>query len=394
MEKKDTININIKIAICLTTIPSRIKYIEQTLKSLIEQTLKPNKIYLFLPKFSIKENKNYPDVNLSPEFQEIVEIFHPSSDFGPMTKFYPILELTSSPSSNRSAFAPDCKFIILDDDKAYHPNTIKSLIEASNFFPRDLIGFAGWRIGNPRPSWNFLRFADYVECDWLEGTNAILFPYETLSDKKEELLEKLTQFDRYGCMEARYCDDIWICAWWKELNHQQKILCVPLIPNDNYNDTDCDKAVNVKGRANHQVLSHQQINALARSCVDESTINIIVMDQDETNKQQRGKNDYDESSITIKSLLNNANIVKGRYKCFRRTFNVANYLRDNVFTHALRTKSSVFDQLPYQNENNKINKESVNVCTAGIIYFILLLLLLLILFIILISQHRQSSLHT
>ena len=36
--------------ISLTTIPSRVNYIENTIKSLFEQTLKPTKIILNIPK--------------------------------------------------------------------------------------------------------------------------------------------------------------------------------------------------------------------------------------------------------------------------------------------------------------------------------------------------------
>jgi len=39
-----------KYIISLTTIPSRINYIETTIKSLVEQTLKPEKIILNIPK--------------------------------------------------------------------------------------------------------------------------------------------------------------------------------------------------------------------------------------------------------------------------------------------------------------------------------------------------------
>ena len=39
-----------KYILSLTTIPSRINYIESTIKSLINQTLKPEKIILNIPK--------------------------------------------------------------------------------------------------------------------------------------------------------------------------------------------------------------------------------------------------------------------------------------------------------------------------------------------------------
>ena len=48
-ENKKYISSN-KYIISLTTIPSKINYIERTIKSLIEQTLKPEKIILNIPK--------------------------------------------------------------------------------------------------------------------------------------------------------------------------------------------------------------------------------------------------------------------------------------------------------------------------------------------------------
>ena len=66
LQVKQTMN-NQRLVISLTTTPSRIEGINKVLESLLNQSVKPNKVYLCFPYFSIRENIGYP---IFPSFNE------------------------------------------------------------------------------------------------------------------------------------------------------------------------------------------------------------------------------------------------------------------------------------------------------------------------------------
>ena len=77
-----------KIIVSFSTIPTRVHDIEPVLKSLNNQTLKPDKIYLNIP----KKYKRFSEKLEEPSFlkkkdYENVEIFYMEKDYGPASKF-------------------------------------------------------------------------------------------------------------------------------------------------------------------------------------------------------------------------------------------------------------------------------------------------------------------
>ena len=82
-----------KVVVSLTTLPSRIKSVTNTLKSILTQSLVPNKIYVNLPKKTSKgEEYVIPKslLNLVKK-HKIIEILRCRTDYGPGTKIYPVL---------------------------------------------------------------------------------------------------------------------------------------------------------------------------------------------------------------------------------------------------------------------------------------------------------------
>ena len=77
-----------KITICLTAIPSRINNLESVLSSLVNQSVKPDKIYINIPKkyHRFKEKFKVPSF-IKKKFNDIVEVFYLDKDYGPSTKF-------------------------------------------------------------------------------------------------------------------------------------------------------------------------------------------------------------------------------------------------------------------------------------------------------------------
>ena len=75
-----------KLIVSLTTIPSRINLLEPVLDSFINQTIRPDMIYLNIPK---KYNR-FKNCSKIPDFlikKENIKIFYLDKDYGPGTKF-------------------------------------------------------------------------------------------------------------------------------------------------------------------------------------------------------------------------------------------------------------------------------------------------------------------
>lgn len=135
-----------KIIVSLTSIPSRLNKIEPTIKSIINQTLQPDLIYLNLPTFSLKEKTDYiiPDFlnyySTGPENRPITILR--TRDFGPITKLIPALLATNYDSD------PESIIITIDDDNIYPNNLIELLVSKNKEYPNDVIGSSGIQIGH------------------------------------------------------------------------------------------------------------------------------------------------------------------------------------------------------------------------------------------------------
>ena len=106
------------IYVSVTTIPQRIKTINKSIESLINQTVKPDKIFINIPKIYKRFEKKIED-NEIPNFPEIVEGTR-CNDFGPGTKLLGSL----------GKFREDSLVILADDDHIYEDY----MIEKFNYF--------------------------------------------------------------------------------------------------------------------------------------------------------------------------------------------------------------------------------------------------------------------
>ena len=108
----------INFCVSLTTLPTRIDNINQTLDSINNQSIKPDKIFLNLPRIF----KRFPGYKFTEkQIEEIKKknlIISECLDYGPGTKLMGSLEKIKK---------YDC-VILLDDDNIYHKNTLEILI--------------------------------------------------------------------------------------------------------------------------------------------------------------------------------------------------------------------------------------------------------------------------
>lgn len=110
----------------LSTIPSRMKNLDKVIESLLNQDIKPTKIFIHVPKIY----RRFPDAVIElPDFSEYptVIINHCNVDYGSATKFLPMLLLP--------IIDPDDKIIIVDDDHTYASDLSTKLLSLSEKYP-------------------------------------------------------------------------------------------------------------------------------------------------------------------------------------------------------------------------------------------------------------------
>ncbi len=120
------------IVFSLTTIPSRLEHIDETLKSLLRQSLAPREIRLNIPKYSKREKCVYevPERIRALSAVRIIEC----EDLGPATKLIPSVLL----------LPPDQRIVVVDDDRNYPPDLLAVLAAASDAEPDAAFSFCGW----------------------------------------------------------------------------------------------------------------------------------------------------------------------------------------------------------------------------------------------------------
>jgi len=120
----------INFCVSLTTLPSRIDNIEETIFSIKNQSIQPDKIYINLP-YNFKRFKNY---NFSSEQIKRLKSYDLEiircEDFGPATKLMG--------SINKIKDNYDC-VILLDDDHIYHNSSFEIML---NNFKKEQINYS------------------------------------------------------------------------------------------------------------------------------------------------------------------------------------------------------------------------------------------------------------
>lgn len=116
-----------KIFISLTTIFDNQQALIHTLNSIKQQTVKPDKCFLFLSTEPYLLDKGFASQQLSPNIEKVLHdsLFEVRwvKNTGPYRKLLPLLE---------EKFDQDCVIIAVDDDTVYDKNMIKNYINDFN----------------------------------------------------------------------------------------------------------------------------------------------------------------------------------------------------------------------------------------------------------------------
>lgn len=187
-----------ELIVSLTTYGKRIQTVSTTIESIMQGTIKPNRIVLWLDKEP--ENTDLP-VTLEKQKERGLEIYFTDENIRSYTKLIPTLKMY-----------PNAYIITIDDDAIYNYNLVENLLRETKKFPKhiianrvhqilldekgDLLPYRKWLWGktmNPISSRNFLT-----------GVGGVIYPPHCFDS---EIFNK----DVY-CDISKYNDDIWFFA--------------------------------------------------------------------------------------------------------------------------------------------------------------------------------------
>ncbi len=188
------------IIVTLTTIPSRIEKIYPALKSIMDQTMAPRRIYLAIPPFSVREQKEYkiPEALVNCPAIQIIDA---QKDWGPASKLIPALI--------HSETKPDDIILAVDDDNIYPAEFLETFWQYSQKLPDAALSLRGW----PMP--RSLRWKDSREFKGTEISQPVLTDVITgcggIMVKPKFFDAGFFAYDG-APKQAFFVDDIWICG--------------------------------------------------------------------------------------------------------------------------------------------------------------------------------------
>ncbi len=119
--------------VTLTTIPPRGFSIIETIKSIKNNTVQPDAIYVNLPKFLPRFPHKVYDPMLKVMLEHMGVFVNECDDLGTLTKSIPTLKYETE---------PDTLFIVIDDDGIYSPRFIEGIIKGYEEF-KCVVGYSG-----------------------------------------------------------------------------------------------------------------------------------------------------------------------------------------------------------------------------------------------------------
>jgi glycosyltransferase involved in cell wall biosynthesis len=192
-----------RVIASLSTVPDRINNLRPTIRSLLRQTRPPDEIVLAVPDFSVREQRPY----LIPDYISRlarVRILHCDKDWGPATKFIPVVQ------EERSAGRQNTLIMVVDDDRVYPSDALESYLYYHAQLPDAALCFRGAAM--PRSmDW---RKAQMIYANELREPQ----PAAVITGCGSYLIQPRffdEAFWDYSTAPrgAFYMDDIWISGW-------------------------------------------------------------------------------------------------------------------------------------------------------------------------------------
>ena len=204
-----------KVIVSLTSFPAAIWYATQAVKSILESTVIPDKVVLYLTYSQFGENGIPEELQNLAKTSPIFEIRNYDDDIRSYRKLVPALD-----------DFPDDVIVTIDDDVWYNKNMLRDLLRLHKQIPDAIIANRAKRIkiNAPYRKWKKYRWYSFVTRrihsgfkNIQTGVGGVLYPPHSL--KKEMIEPELFK------SIAPTTDDIWF--WAAAVANGTKIIPVP-----------------------------------------------------------------------------------------------------------------------------------------------------------------------
>ena len=192
-----------RVILSMTTIPSRVGKLDQTIESLLAQAFKPDEIRLHLtPATGIPRES-------ALAWGAHVTAVPVEQDYGPVTKLYAVTDKQLDPSD---------LVVTVDDDIVYKPEWLAMVVGAAQTFTDDAIGFAGWDVKRFLDGSGVYIFKSAPSfCDVLEGWAGAAY--------------RVRFFDGVDIMRPppafHFVDDVWISSQLHKRGIKRRLIAFP-----------------------------------------------------------------------------------------------------------------------------------------------------------------------
>lgn len=204
-----------KIIVSLTSFPAAIMFVEKAVLSILDGSVKPDKVVLYLTFSQFSDTKIPQELFDLAEKNPLFEIRNYDEEIRSYRKLIPALK-----------DFPDDVIITIDDDIAYHKNMLRDLLRLHEKYPDVIFAHRAkkLKLNTPYKKWKKYRWYRYILkkiyirfSNIQTGVGGVLYPSHSL--KKEMLDSKLfTQI-------APTVDDVWF--WAAAVANGTKIAPVP-----------------------------------------------------------------------------------------------------------------------------------------------------------------------
>ena len=125
-----------RLIVSLSTMPDRIGRLQPTIDSLLNQTRPPDEIVLAVPKFSIRQKREYEIPAYLSQIPQ-VRVLRCEKDWGPATKFIAVVQ------DELGAGRPDTLIMVVDDDRIYPRDSVELYLHYHQQLPDAALCFRG-----------------------------------------------------------------------------------------------------------------------------------------------------------------------------------------------------------------------------------------------------------
>ena len=204
-----------KIIVSLTSFPAAIPYAVSAIQSILNGSVKPDKLVLYLMASQFPEGKIPPELQEMMDKNSIFEVLFYDEDIRSYTKLIPALK-----------DFPNDVIVTIDDDVFYHKNMLRGLLRSHKRYPDAIIGHRvrHLKLNAPYSQWKRYKSYRYLIKGWRPkfanlqtGVGGVLYPPQSL---KPEMLDSKIFMEI-----APTVDDVWF--WAAAVANGTKIAPVP-----------------------------------------------------------------------------------------------------------------------------------------------------------------------